>query len=558
MSLFSYLTDPVAALFICLGLGHLIGRLRIGPVAIGGVCGTLFVALALGQFGVRLPVELKDTAFALFIYALGFTAGPQFFANIRGGARYAVFPLIEVTVALSLTLAAVAFFQLDAGTAAGLFAGSATESAVLGTASEAISKLDLDPVQSEEMLANIATAYSLTYLFGLISIVVFVTQIAPAMLRRNVRAEAAALLDKLGGGEEGVDTSLPVIVERAFEAGDLAGQTAREFEEKRHWTVVIQGVKRDGKLLPVDLDFVIQPDDIVLLRGRRSTLIAAGKILGREVQYAEATGFPVTTAEVILSRREVFGRESRELRRLARPEDQRGIFVTQIRRMGHDIPALPMTILQEGYVLTLFGPEESVKRAVKGLGEPLPPDEVTDFTFLGLGILVGLLIGHLSFRMGALDLTLGLGGGALLSGLLFGWLNMRFPRHGAFPEAAAHFAKDFGLTVFIAAIGLGAGPDAIKLIKEYGLVFPVLGILLSTAPAFVSLFVGLKLMRVPLPILLGAIAGQHCSTPAISALVNLAGNATPVIGYTVTYAVANVLLPLTGPIIVNLAHALSG
>ncbi|MTH76826.1 aspartate-alanine antiporter [Paracoccus aestuariivivens] len=559
MSLISYLTDPVAALFICLGLGHLVGRLRIGPVAIGGVCGTLFVALAFGQFGVRIPNELKNVAFALFIYALGFTAGPQFFSNIRGGARYAVFPLIEVIVALSLTLAAVAFFQLDAGTAAGLFAGSATESAVLGTASEAISKLDLPAVQSEEMLANIATAYSLTYLFGLISIVIFVTNIAPALLGRNLKVEAEALAATLSGDEEGGDIgALPVIVERAFEAGELAGQTPRHFEETRHWTVVIHAVKRGDQLLLADLDFVIEPGDIVVLRGRRSTLIAAGKMLGREVPLSEGVGFPLVSDEVILTRREAFGHESRDLRRLANPEEQRGIFLTQIRRMGHEIPALPKTILQEGDILTLYGPAEAVKRAVAALGEPLPPDENTDFVFLGLGIVVGLLIGHLSFKMGALDLTLGLGGGALLSGLLFGWLNMRFPRHGAFPEAAAHFAKDFGLAAFIAAIGLGAGPDAIKLIKEYGLVFPILGILLSIAPAFVSLFIGAKLMKVPMPILLGAIAGQHCSTPAISALVNQAGNTTPVIGYTVTYAVANVLLPLTGPVIVNLAFALTG
>ncbi|WP_209021270.1 aspartate-alanine antiporter [Paracoccus ravus] len=558
MSLPSYLADPVLVLFLCLGLGHLIGRLRIGPVAIGGVCGTLFVALALGQFGIRLPDELKNAAFALFIYALGFTAGPQFFTNIRGGARYAVFPVIEVAVALSLTLAAVAAMGLDPGTAAGLFAGSATESAVLGTASEAISKLPLTPEQSEGMLANIATAYSLTYLFGLVSIVIFVTQVAPVFLRRNLRDEAEALADRLGGGENIGDGGLPIIVERAFEVGELAGKTARDFEEGRNWSLVIHSVRRGAETLPVDLSFRFEPGDIILLRGLRSTLIAARKLFGVEVSLNEGTGFPVVSQEVVLTRREAFGHEARDLRKLVSPEAQRGIFITNIRRMGLEIPALPRTILQEGDILTLYGPTEPVARAVPVLGEPLPPGDHTDFVFLGLGIVVGLLIGHLSLKLGALELTLGLGGGALLSGLVFGWLNMRRPRHGAFPDAAAHFAKDFGLAAFIAAIGLGAGPDAIKLIKEYGLVFPVLGVLLSTAPAFVSLLVGLKLMRIPLPILLGAIAGQHCSTPAISALVGIAGNTTPVIGYTVTYAIANVLLPLTGPIVVNLAQAIVG
>ncbi|WP_426129539.1 hypothetical protein [Pararhizobium sp. PWRC1-1] len=157
--------------------------------------------------------------------------------------------------------------------------------------------------------------------------------------------------------------------------------------------------------------------------------------------------------------------------------------------------------------------------------------------------------------MGALEL--GLGAGALISGLIFGWLIMRNPMRGGLPPAAVEFAKDFGLATFIAAIGLSAGPDAINLIMKYGLILPVLGLLVSFLPAVVSLFVGWKLMKIEAPILLGVIAGQHCSTPTISALVSQAGNSTPVIGYTVTYAISNVLLPLMGPVVVGLVTLLT-
>jgi len=154
----SLITDPVFALFVSLGLGYLIGQLRVGPVQLGGVCGTLFVALALGQLGVRISPDLKNAAFALFIYALGFTAGPQFFANIRGGWRYGIFSVIEVVTVLLLLIAAVLIFHFDAGTSAGLFAGSATESAVVGTASEAIARLNLPEAEISQLQANIATA----------------------------------------------------------------------------------------------------------------------------------------------------------------------------------------------------------------------------------------------------------------------------------------------------------------------------------------------------------------------------------------------------------------
>jgi len=556
----SFLTDPVIALFISLALGYLIGRLKVGPIQLGGVCGTLFVALALGQLGVRISPDLKDAAFALFIYALGFSAGPQFFANFRGGWRFGVFSIIEVVCVLLLLAVSITVFRLDVGTAAGLFAGSATESAVLGTASEAISHLPLPADGIEQLQANIATAYSLTYLFGLIAIVIFTTQIAPLILKTDLRKEAQELARKLGSTDDEDDQAegLPVFVGRAFRAGPAAGQTVGEFEKGRNWTIALERVQRAGDILETPADFLLEADDIVFVRGRRNAVIAVRDRLGDEVPVPQGTSFALTTRDVVLVRKEAFGRQIRQLRQMATPELQRGIFISSVRRMGQHIPALSGTILQQGDIVTLYGPEQAVARAAGELGKVLPPGERTDFVFLGLGIVVGLLIGQLNFRVGALELTLGSGGGALLSGLAFGWLNMRNPTRANLPVAAADFAKEFGLAVFIAAIGLSAGPDAIDLVVQYGLILPVLGLLVSFIPAFVSLMVGSKLMKIETPILLGVIAGQHCSTPTISALVSQAGNSIPVIGYTVTYAISNVLLPLMGPVVVAMATVLAG
>ncbi|WP_027997985.1 aspartate-alanine antiporter [Sinorhizobium arboris] len=555
----SFLTDPVIALFISLALGYLIGRLKVGPVQLGGVCGTLFVALALGQLGVRIGPDLKDAAFALFIYALGFSAGPQFFANIRGGWRYGVFSIIEVVCVLLLLAISILVFRLDVGTAAGLFAGSATESAVLGTASEAISHLPLPPGDIDQFQANIATAYSLTYLFGLIAIVIFTTQIAPLILKADLRQEAQKLARRLGSTEDDEDQAegLPVFVGRAFLSGPAAGRTVGEFEKSRNFAVALERVKRGGEILETTADFLLEPDDVVFVRGRRNAVIAVRDRLGEEVPVPQETSFALATREVVLVRKEAFGRQIRQLRQMAAPELQRGIFISSVRRMGQHIPALSGTILQQGDVITLYGPEKAVDRAAAELGKTLPPGERTDFIFLGLGIVVGLLIGHFNLTIGALELTLGSGGGALISGLAFGWLNMRNPARASLPVAAADFAKEFGLAAFIAAIGLSAGPDAIKLVMQYGLILPVLGLLVSFIPAFVSLLVGWKLMKIETPILLGVIAGQHCSTPTISALVSQAGNSIPVIGYTVTYAISNVLLPLMGPVVVALAMVLA-
>lgn len=558
-----FLKDPVVALFLSLALGHLIGKLRVGPVQLGGICGTLFIALLIGQLDVTIDADLKNTAFALFIFALGFTAGPQFFANIKSGWRYGIFSVIEVTTVLALLAATVLLLGLDPGTTAGLFAGSATESAVIGTASEALARLDLPAAEIAALQANVATAYSVTYLFGLVAIVFFTSQIAPLILGVDLRQSAQALAKNLGseegdgnGGE--ADRGFPSIVGRAFLAGEAAGMTVGDFERSRNGTITIMTVKRNGEVLEVDDALLLQEEDVLLVRGRRNAVISVAERLGSEVAVPPDIVVPMVSRDVILNRKEADGLQVRDLRRSDEGRHVgRGVLITHIRRLDQTVPALPKTVLQKGDILTLTGGEKEVTEATAALGVGLADTDKTDFIFLGLGIVCGLLLGSLHLKIGALDVTLGTGGGALVAGLVFGWLHMRRPKHGAFPAAAAEFIKDFGLAAFIAAVGLSAGPSAVALIREYGLVLPVIGLLVSFLPALISLLVGWKLMKIEPPILLGAIAGQHCSTPTISALVSQAGNGTPVIGYTVTYAFSNVLLPLMGPLVVAMATALA-
>lgn len=553
----AFITQPVVALFLCLALGYLIGKIRVGPIAIGGVCGTLFVALALGQLGVTLSPDLKNTAFALFIFALGFTAGPQFFNSIRGGWRYGILSFVEVGTVIVLLAVAIVLFGLDHGTASGLFAGSATESAVLGTASDAIARLAMPPAELERLQANMATAYSVTYLFGLVAIVVFTTQIGPLLLKIDLRKASAELARELGADDESDpgDGTLEV-VSRAFRAGSAAGGTIQDFETSLNGVITITQVGRDDTFTKAPLDWVLQPDDVVLIVGRRRAVIAIRDRLGEEVVIPTQDNAPMIEREVVLTRRDLVGLRIRDLRRLASAEQRRGVFISHIRRLGQSVPALPGTELQQGDILTLYGTDEGIERAGPDLGHLLPVRAVTDFVLLGLGIVAGLLLGQLSLPIGPLNLTLGTGGGALVSGLVFGWLHMHRPQYGAIPSETAQFMKDFGLATFIAAVGLSVGPDAFALLKLYGLVLPVLAILVSAVPALISLYIGRYLLRIEAPILLGAIAGQHCSTPSISALVSIAGNSTPVIGYTVTYAISNVLLPLMGPAVVGMVGML--
>ncbi|CAB3672462.1 aspartate-alanine antiporter [Achromobacter pestifer] len=555
---------PIAVLFVTVGLGYLIGKLKVGPIQLGGVCGTLIVALLIGQTGCQMRGDLKEVAFALFIFAMGYSGGPQFFANLnRSSLRYIVLPIIEALLVLTIVLAAVPLFGLDAGTAAGLAAGAATESAVVGTAAEALKHLGLADAEVQRMEANIATAYTLTYLVGLISIVFFTSQVAPALLRINLREASKALEEKLGvasGDDEDVNLpTLPRLVGRAHVVKDVDGMTVADVEAQLGGRTVISRILRNGEAVDATPEDTLATGDIVVVLGVRRFALRAGSVIGPEIQLPEAHADDLQMSElaVIVNKKTINGRTMSELAARPGARRARGVFVQSLMRSGHVLPLTPATVVQYGDLVTLVGTEPELSEAGAALGNELRRSGVTDLVFLAFGILAGLMIGALSARLWGIPVSLGSGGGALVSGLVCGWINAKRPAIGHMPEHAVQLLKDLGLAIFVACVGLSAGPEAISLIREHGAVLPLIGLLVSLGPACLSLWVGHKILKIEGPLLVGAIAGQHVSTPAISAILGSSGSSVPLLGYTVTYAIANVLLPVLGPIIVSLAYHLS-
>ncbi|CAB3871370.1 Aspartate/alanine antiporter [Achromobacter mucicolens] len=554
---------PIAVLFVTVGLGYLIGKLKVGPIQLGGVCGTLIVALLIGQTGCQMRGDLKEVAFALFIFAMGYSGGPQFFANLnRSSLRFVALPLIEAVLVLTIVLTAVRLFGLDAGTAAGLAAGAATESAVVGTAAEALKHLGLPEAEVQRMEANIATAYTLTYLVGLISIVFFTSQVAPALLRINLREASKALEAQLGAtpgdNDEASLPTLPRLVGRAHVVKDVDGKRVADVEAQLGGRTVVSRVLRNGEAVDATPDYVLATGDIVVVLGQRRFALRAGSVIGPEIQLPEAHADDLQLSElqVIVSKKTVNGHTVGELAKRPNARRARGVFLQSITRSGHVLPLTPATVVQYGDLVTLVGAEPELSEAGAALGSELRRSGVTDLVFLAFGILAGLMIGSLGARLWGIPVSLGSGGGALVSGLACGWINAKRPSIGHMPAHAVQLLKDLGLAIFVACVGLSAGPDALSLIREHGAVLPVIGLLVSLGPACLSLWVGHKLLKIEGPLLVGAIAGQHVSTPAISAILTASGSSVPLLGYTVTYAIANVLLPVLGPIIVSLAYHL--
>ncbi len=552
-------SSPEIALFLSLTCGYAVGRIRFGPVQLGGVCGTLLAALLIGNLATIAPApSIKSFFFALFIFALGYAGGPQFFANLNAkGLRLGIFCVIEVAVVIVLVLAATKLLGLDQGTAAGLMAGSATESAVVGTASDAISKLPLDAATIEKLQANVVTAYSITYVFGLITIVIATSQLFPLLFKLNVRQEAENLWQQMGGTQtnsEGSSLSvLPEVVGRVYRVEHAVSLSIGELEAQGDNLINVEKLKRHGKLLDASNDQHLQSGDLVLLTGQRESVLRCGAQIGTEVDHVSGLDFAVEVWDVVFNRRDLADETLATLRRRARENGiDDGVYLLEVLRQGKSLPLLPDLTLQLGDILRLQGSPREISRLSERIGQRLTAGDQTDVSFAGLGIVLGIFVGGFGIKLGGVTFSLGTGGGALLSGLLFGWWQSLKPSLGYIPASTIELMKDLGLAMFIACVGLSAGPQAMTLIKSYGVALPLMGVLIAVLPATLSLLFGRFILKLESPVLLGAIAGQQCSTPALSAVVNVAGNTTPLLGYTITYAISNIVLPLLGPLIVLL------
>jgi len=553
-----FVAAPLAAIALSLALGYLFGKIRLGSFVLGPVAATLLVAIALGQVGVPVSTEVKTLAFALFIYALGYMIGPQFVTSLgRATLKQVHLTVISSVVVVVTVLALAKGFSFDKGTAAGVLAGGATESAVIGTASEALAALPLSKEEVARLTSNIGVAYAITYLFGTFTVIFFASNLAPRLLGINLATASRDYEREVGGG----DSQLPPgqfeafrrVIPRVYDvSSSAAGRTVREMEEQMDG-VVIERVMRGPTSVSVQQALTLEVGDRVVIAGRRDAVIQqVTRVLGPESTDSSGVDFIAEVQDVVVTNRKLAGQTIGDVITKVDPQVRRGVFLTALTRLGQSLPVAVNTRLAVGDVARLVGAPEDVNRASRLIGYPVPPADKTDFLYFGLGLACGFALGLVGVPFGGALLGLGTGGGCLIAGLVFGWLRARRPTFGQLPAAASRYLKDFGLTVFVASIGLATGPDALKQIIRYGAALPLAGIGISLVPGLFALYYGKYVLKMHPVVLCGSLCGRQASTPALNAVTLAANSNAPVLGYTVPYTLANVLLTLAGPLVVLL------
>jgi len=556
IDLFKILSDnPVLMIFFVIGLGYLIGRIKVFGIEAGPTIGVLLVGLLFGHWGFTVHGNVGTFGFTIFIFAVGFQAGPSFFTVfLKDGLKYLSLSVVIALFGVGLTLLLSSIFNFGVGLNAGLLAGALTSTPTLAGAQDAItSGLAVLPegMTPLEASKNVSVAYAITYIFGTAGLIVFIKYF-PKLFKIDLASEAKKISDDSGNGKKrkakDVSSSLPII--RAFEVKDkeLTEKTLEVIRMEHGERAFPLKIRREKELLDPDPKMKLKIGDVVSVIGLMSDIKSGADFFGTEVLDAELLNYRIANEEIIVTKSEVVGQQIKDLNF----GGKYGCFVVGLQRVSIDLPIEDSTVINKGDRLLVSGEHEQLKKLSDKLGYIEKEVEETDLLTFSLGISFGILLGLFMLKIGNLSIGLGSAGGLLMVGILIGFLRAMHPTFGGLPNAALLLLKDFGLVIFMAGVGLKAGGGIVEAIFSIGPVMIISGILVTLLPVIAGYFFGTKVLKMNAAILLGSITGAMTSTPSLSIVTAEAKSDIPALGYAGTYTFANVLLTFAGTFLMSL------
>ena len=538
--------QPVLTLFLIIGMGYLIGGISVGSFSLGPVAGVLFAGLFLGHFGFRMDPGAQSVGFAIFIFSVGYQAGPRFFEVLKtDGLKYFLLALVVASTGFGVAVIATNILELAPGTSAGLLSGGLTSSPTLAAAQDALRSGQVQPpegITADAMIGNVATGYAITYIFGLAGLIAII-KLLPNILGIDLVAEAA----KLEAQDSGEPPQMLNVSARIYRLTDpsLTEMSFKELAEKYWDNRSVVRVRRAGEILDADEGQTLRMGDELLVLGPVDYFISTLGEVAQEVTPDTSTEVVSDTAQIVVVKPEIV---DKTLGELDIPK-QFGVLVTRLTRLRVELSLGLDTVLRRGDILTVIGPQEYINMLGEEVGHVEREMAETDMLTFAFGIAIGVLIGLFAVQVGQLSIGLGSAGGLLTAGLVIGYLRNIHPTFGRMPEAARWLLMEFGLLIFMAGVGLRAGGDIIETLLSAGPSLVLAGMVVTAVPIIVGYAFGRLVLNLNPVLLLGGITGSMTSGASLSVVTKAAQSPVPALGYTGAYAFANVLLTIAGSII---------
>lgn len=492
------LFNPVSLFLIIVVLGHLLGKLKIKSFSLGS-SSVLFAAIVFGHNGFVLPAHFQTLGLVLFIYAIGLQAGPGFIASLKhSGLTLSLGALATVALALFAALACGWMFSFDAGITAGLFAGAMTSTPGLAVAAETIAG------------GSVTAAYGVTYAFGVIAVILFI-KLLPKLTRIDIPAEERAL-------EKALAAQFPPITFRHLKItnDNLYEKRVKDiFLEQMSGVTITRLLREHGEVpILVNGNTVLKEGDRIRLVGHDNDLEKAQLYLGRESGQEIKFDSLLTNKRILVTNTQIVGKTLGSLNFRMVYDVQ----VDRITRNGFDIPAKAGLRLHMGDIFHVVGRKESVQNVQKQLGNNIETLYTANMISILTGILIGVVIGIVPIPVpGAGTFSLGITGGVLMAGLVFGHIKKTGAMVWHVPSTTNAFIRELGLLLFLSVVGTSAGATIVTTITAYGLKLVVSGLIVTLVPMAGAYILCRHKLKIEFLRTLGVLTGGMTSTPGLAA-----------------------------------------
>ncbi|OWQ83773.1 YidE/YbjL duplication [Roseateles aquatilis] len=500
--------QPLLAVFFTIAVGYLLGAVNIKGFALGSGA-VLFVGLAVGAAApqLKLPPLLGNVGLMLFLYGVGIAYGAQFLRGLTSaeGAKANIAALVAVAAALGLTLGAVHWLPgVALAEALGAFSGAGTSTAALQAALTVFG-------------TNPATGYSVAYPVG-VAVPILMLGLYNAIAKPKVDRRPASVMH----AEE-------VAVEEFVVFGMTLADAARNLPRG----VSIAALRRGHHNLAANDDTELQRGDVLLLTGTDQVALRhaalrfgpshPGRML-RDRSDLDYTRFFISNPRVA----------GKRLADLALPPEL-GARILHLRRSDADLDPLPDRQFEFGDRVGVLAPRESFPALSRIFGDSVRGTGEISYIGVGVGVTLGLGFGAIAWTLPFVGrFSLGFAG-LLLVALLLGWRRRTGRLKWAMPVSANLVLRNFGLTLFLAVVGISSGATFAAAIAHSGLLYLLLGSAIVAVLVAVTLLIALVLFRMPFDAAAGIVAGVT-GNPAILGFANrIAPTDKPDIGYAMIF-----------------------
>ncbi len=527
------IANPLLLLFVVSALGFALGRVRVAGVSLG-IAAVLFAGLGVGALhpDLKLPEIIYLIGLVVFVYTVGLSSGPGFFASFRRkGLRDNLFVLALLLVAAGLTVGVRTLLGLKATVTAGMFAGSLTNTPTLAAILDAVKSMT--PANAlDQALAEPVVGYSIAYPMGFLGMMLAMT-LARRLWGRDEAREAVALRELGVSGERLVNRTVRVT------RPEVVGSTIRSLMEKGGFDVVLGRMRRGEAVDLANGQTLLQPDDLISVVGGAEAVAGFTRALG-EVSDVE---LPLDRSEV--DYRRIFVSNPRlvghPLRELNLPQ-QFGAIITRVRR--GDVEMLPHadTVLELGDRVRVVTHRDRMEAVTRFFGDSYRALSEIDILSFNVGLALGLLVGLVPIPLpGGVVVRLGYAGGPLIVALVLGALRRSGPIVWTLPYNANLTLRQVGLILFLAGVGTRAGYAFVStLTSGGGLTLFLAGIVITGVTAILTLWLGYSVLKMPVGLLFGVLSGLQTNPAVLSFALEQTDNDLPNVGYATVYPVATI------------------